>query len=905
MNISNTCFQGHRNCVLISDHLDFISINTVSDWRRILLYLGIEQNIINRVEEDGNLRNYDSREVAYQGYLKWKNIDPYKACFCIIQQALSRAQRNDVTKSLKEKYNFHARRSIRHNSFTFPIENFVGREKEVEQIMRFIDDSNAKKKLMVLCGMPCVGKSALVHHAVNKLVQNQPDVDVIRPLFISKKGETSWGLEDIAVNILEEIHPDQEYISYRVAALHKILISLEKPMLLVLELCGVEIKKNTVTGFSLFLSSLLHASNQHLKIILTAYKAADILNPRHEISYEEMQLQGLSQPEALKVLRAINPRMTNMNCKRLYDKCGGHPYILRKIGAHVKNFHSNEKELESFLKELGSPKHLDVLHPMIAPPTIKHDMKLVFDELEDVEKKTLVQLCGFPEIIPVDALEHIFTSSVYHTCNHLCINHCIIEKSSSGTYFKMNLLTRSCIKDFAQSDPALNQVLTEAKIEINKYYLNLIKSLDEIFIFPCKLEKKSNCFNLVSDYQEKCTFCPKDCSCPTIKIVKYLFRIRKTLIMRAIQQGLSSDIQFHETVEIALKVVHFLRFVMSKGDLLEMYDEIFNICKKRGEKLLMAMAVANLVFVKAYYHVREGVEENIHYLTKAINVLDGSQMYLYGVTYTLIYCYMKRGHLYTFTSCNQKECLTDFNRAEMLINKFLSEKERQLFLMVLSGYCSAFHYSTKDFHKSIEVRKTQLIGYQKHFGVHTHCARALHYQSHACGKVADYGSAIKCARVAYGIYHKLYGDGVETMKVLSTLGKMYIKNGQIEKGFQKLDHAKNVAENALGEHEKVARCYEQLAVVKKSHGFSLEADELELRAKAIRTNFERKSSINMKKYSLQLSKDHLGHDIYALSSDEVPKKDHYTQVVFLTMFIAIIWRCFEIYYTCNCDRFSF
>ena len=201
------------------------------------------------------------------------------------------------------------------------------------------------------------------------------------------------------------------------------------------------------------------------------------------------------------------------------------------------------------------------------------------------------------------------------------------------------------------------------------------------------------------------------------------------------------------------------------------------------------------------------------------------------------------------------------------------------------------------------MRKTQLVGYQKHFGVYTHGARALHYQSHAYGKVGDYVSAIKCARVAHGIYHKLYGDGVETMKVLSTLGKMYIRDGQIEKGFQKLDHAKNVAENALGEHEKVARCYEQLAAVKKSHGFTQEADDLELRAKAIRTNFERKSSINMKKYSLQLSGDGLSHDIYALGSDEGVEKDHYTQVVFFTMLIAIIWRFFEIYYTCNCDRF--
>ena len=102
-----SCF-GHRNCQLNTEHLMFIADNTVSDWRRILKFLGIEENEIRTVEEDSSLRSNinDSREVAYQGYLKWKNRDPENATFCIIQQALSKSLRNDVTKALKEKFNF-------------------------------------------------------------------------------------------------------------------------------------------------------------------------------------------------------------------------------------------------------------------------------------------------------------------------------------------------------------------------------------------------------------------------------------------------------------------------------------------------------------------------------------------------------------------------------------------------------------------------------------------------------------------------------------------------------------------------------------------------------------------------------------------------------------------------------
>lgn len=104
----NICFQRHPNCLLLVDHLLDLAEKTVSDWRRILTYLGLDEHAIRTIEEDAKSRNItnDSREVAYQGYLKWKNIDPDKATFCTLQSALAKAQRNDVTKSLKEKYFF-------------------------------------------------------------------------------------------------------------------------------------------------------------------------------------------------------------------------------------------------------------------------------------------------------------------------------------------------------------------------------------------------------------------------------------------------------------------------------------------------------------------------------------------------------------------------------------------------------------------------------------------------------------------------------------------------------------------------------------------------------------------------------------------------------------------------------
>lgn len=584
---------------------------------------------------------------------------------------------------------FSVRRNVkRHDSFRYPVLHFVGREKEVERILNFCQSQSSKDQLLLLYGMPGVGKSELIQHALNTLTQTTPGVDIIKPIFTVRKGTTPWGLEDIAANILEEIQPDQLYINFRVAALHKILVTIEKPTLLVLEMCALDLKKDSLMVVWSFLTSLLRSANQNLKLIVTSYKSPDV-SLLQSFHMEEIQLKGLSQTEAFKLLRGMNPRMKRMNCQRIFERCGSHPFILRTIGAHIKNFHSNEKELEAFIKDLGSKSQLEVLQPMLATPMIKHNMKVVFKELEEAEQKTLVKLCGFPEIIPVDAINHIFGSTLYHSCNHLCMNHCIIEKSKSGVYFKMSVLTRTFIKDFAESNITLNQILNDSREKVIRYYLNMAKSLDEIYHHPNVLEKRDTCFQLVSIYRNSCNICAEDCFCPTMKIVKYLFRLRKTLIMRAFQQGLQTKDLFYETVQTCLKVVHFLRYVICYEDLLELYDEIFMKLETMQEKVLMAMTMANLVFVKVYAKVGECREENILYLSKAIKLLEHSQLFI-GVTETLIHCYLKRGYLYSFNPSTFYQAMADIKKAKITILNLSSTKERQLMDMVVYGYFSGY-----------------------------------------------------------------------------------------------------------------------------------------------------------------------------------------------------------------------
>ena len=102
---SGFCFRNHMRCCLLSIHLRYVADRTVRDWRRILSELGVDYFIIETVVEDAIERNcHDSRELAYQGYLKWQQINPKQASFCVLHHALDKLNRNDINEGLKQEF---------------------------------------------------------------------------------------------------------------------------------------------------------------------------------------------------------------------------------------------------------------------------------------------------------------------------------------------------------------------------------------------------------------------------------------------------------------------------------------------------------------------------------------------------------------------------------------------------------------------------------------------------------------------------------------------------------------------------------------------------------------------------------------------------------------------------------
>ena len=539
---------------------------------------------------------------------------------------------------------------------------------------------------MIIIGLPGIGKSELLKNSLNKIQAKYASLNVISPFFPSFIGEAGWGFEDIVMSILEELQPGICVTKHRVAVLHKILTNLKEPTLLVLEIAYINIKQDAIVAFWSFMDRLLRTDNSNLKVIATSCKTPELSQLRH-LQVEELHLKGLDKSNVFALLRYMNPTIKDEYCEKIYQFCGGNPFILRKLGAHIENSTEPEKEVKDLISVLGSSCEVDYLQPFMRKTILKRDMKIVFDELETEERIALVKLCCFYGKITVDDIVGIFENDVVTTAKHLWRNHCILEKSKCGTYFLMNEITRTFIQDYALGDKILSRVLFESKSMLIKHYLKMLRELDDVFFGPYHLNKYHLCLFLVQKYREECKMCTTNCSCAVPQVLKFLLQKHKAMIMRSIKSGLNDEHLFDETFRTCSKAVHFLRNVVPYSELHEIFDLIFEKSSLLNLKTRMAVTMANLVFIKIYHKVCAEKDENISYLTKAINYLEKQKPCLsHDFLEMLAYCYVNRGYLRGFYSFQVQQGMKDVKAAQLILSSLATSPRLEIAKLSTYGY---------------------------------------------------------------------------------------------------------------------------------------------------------------------------------------------------------------------------
>lgn len=201
----------------------------------------------------------------------------------------------------------------------------------------------------------------------------------------------------------------------------------------------------------------------------------------------------------------------------------------------------------------------------------------------------------------------------------------------------------------------------------------------------------------------------------------------------------------------------------------------------------------------------------------------------------------------------------------------------------------AIYYQQRLTVKSIEERDIQIDGYRQHLGIHPYTAKAMHYQGQAYAKVNEYVTGMNCCLVSYQMYRNLQGIGVDTMRVLSTFGKILLKAGRFRQGIVNLEKAIIDGENVLGEHDRVAWCYQQLAAAKLTlNNDPQEVERLKQKADEIKKQYRKNSNMEIhSKYVFQFSQDEI--DINCLQEEDSSETDYFKYIV-LIMILAVIVR---------------
>ena len=542
----------------------------------------------------------------------------------------------------------------------------------------------SKKKLLIVFGLPGIGKSELVEHSVSIVLKENPLLKVYKIRFPSVYGDATFNLENLAAMIYEEINPGICLKKHRVNSLSKLLIKTSKPTILVLEMSYSNFSQEEINEFWKLIQEVLVPENT-LKIIITCCKKPDLSQSYH-LDIEMLHLQELNQRSAITLLQHINPGLSEEHCSCVANYCYGNPFLVCKMGAHIKNFDNHDEDIQELIADLAHNSDLDYLQALMSKTVLKHDLEIVFEELDEIEKTTLVKMVCFYEKIPMDVVESVFGSQTKSLVKHIYAEHGLLERSNPGMYH-MNELLRTFIQDYCQANEEFKELLLDSKILLIKFYSQFLCLLDEVFFVPSILDKVSQIKQRVLHHRSKCKKCEKgNCTCPIPVIMQLILQKVKASLFRYFQTGLHIDSTVNDVIDACCKAVHLLRRSLPYDELHALFEMLLSKADLRNDTLRFALILSNSVFIKTYHRVKDEREQNVAILTNCINFLEKMPSLNSISLETLANCYVNRGYLKGFYSCHFKDGISDIEMGRKILSRLTVLGRVEITYLATRGY---------------------------------------------------------------------------------------------------------------------------------------------------------------------------------------------------------------------------
>ena len=272
------------------------------------------------------------------------------------------------------------------------IENFVGRKIMLDNLENFF---NGDAKILMLSGMPGIGKTALAAKAA-------PSHDV----FWFEINEWS-GPRNLANNLSRFLSDKnaprmERYLEAHevpdIADLQDILLDIEFPLTMVYDDC-----QNASNSMTNFLKMLVSAcgNSQHLKVGFLARDMPDILDIKQKITSDrivQIVLNPLEKDESIELLR--NRGIEGLAAENISKQSGGHPLYLVLAKSDDNSHEQNiEDMLARMIYQNLSDQENQMLHLLAVYRQLVGSDALVEDSediimLENLEKKCIIFNAG-------------------------------------------------------------------------------------------------------------------------------------------------------------------------------------------------------------------------------------------------------------------------------------------------------------------------------------------------------------------------------------------------------------------------------------------------------------------------------------------------------------------------------
>ena len=558
---------------------------------------------------------------------------------------------------------------------------FVGREQEIARVVDFCVVS--KNKLLIVSGLPGIGKSELIQHSMSAVLKEKHSLNFSRQSFLKVYVDASLSVANIAAMIYEEMHPGTFLKTHRVCSLSKLLTKTSKPTILVLEMSYSCFSKEDSEEFWKLIQEVLIPENA-LKIIITCCTMPN-WNKSSHVGMEILQLQDLDKRSVISLLQYINPGLSEEHCSSVADYCYGNPFLVCKMGALIKNFHNHNEDICALLADLAHST-LNQKQVLITQSVLKHDLEIAFEKLNDLEKTSLTKLLCFYENISIDEVESVFGLHTKGLVKQLHTEHGLLERSNSGMYY-MSEPVQMFLKDLCQANDKFSKLLLDSKKQIIKFYSRFLWFLDEVFFVPSKLDEASQVKQRLMQYRSNCKKCETEkCNCPIPSILQIIFQEVKASLFCYIQGGLHINCIVNDVIDSCCKASHFLRKSLPHNKFQELFELLLNKARLKNDKLRLKTISSNMVLTETYHRPQNERQENIAILTDSIDYLEELSMLNSLFTETLAISYANRGYLKGFYGCQFKDGILDIEKGRKILSRLTFDGRVEVTYLRTRGY---------------------------------------------------------------------------------------------------------------------------------------------------------------------------------------------------------------------------